>query len=107
MSFNFLDPSNVDRKMFFKCVSLLSEKDGMELHLLNDSVMTQYDKNINDFLTYLITVGEYLEEYERCSELILQQKKYSKWLRVNLETVKAISILLNDLKNKHDDKENN
>ena len=60
--------------MFFKCVSLLSEKDGMELHLLNDSVMTQYDKNINDFLTYLITVGEYLEEYERCSELILQQK---------------------------------
>ena len=104
MSFNFLDPSDVDRKMFFKCVSILHSKDGMELHMLNDAVMKQYDKNINDFLSYLISVGEHLEEYEKCSELILQQKKYSTWLRTNLETVKSIANLLKDLKFKYDNK---
>jgi len=107
MSFNFLNPTTVSRTMFLKCVSLISEKDGMQLHLLNDAVMTEYKKNINDFLSYLITVGEYLEEYEKCSLLIVQQKHYKKWLQVNLETVKSISNLLNDLKHKHDEKENN
>ena len=104
MSFNFLDPSDVDRKMFLKCVSILHSKNGMELHMLNDAVLQQYEKNINDFLSYLIQVGEHLEEYERCSQLIIQQKKYRKWLQVNLETVKSISNLLNDLKLKHDNK---
>ena len=104
MRFNFLDPSDVDRKMFLKCVSILHSKNGMELHMLNDAVMKQYDKNINDFLSYLISVGEHLEEYEKCSELILQQKKYSTWLRTNLETVKSIANLLKDLKFKYDNK---
>ena len=102
MSFNFLDPSDVDRKMFFKCVSILHSKDGMELHMLNDAVMKEYNKTINDFLSYLISVGEQLEEYEKCSELILQQKRYKKWLAANLETVKAIAQLLKDLKHKYD-----
>ena len=45
-----------------------------------------------------------LEEYEKCSQLIIQQKKYKKWLSVNLETVKSIANLLNELKNKYDNK---
>ena len=107
MSFNFLHPSDVDRSMFFRCVKILSKKDGIELHMLNDAVMKEYNKTINDFLSYLISVGEQLEEYEKCSELILQQKRYKKWLSVNLETVKSIANLLNELKNKYDNKENN
>ena len=43
MSFSFLDPTNVNSKMFHKCVSLLSNKDGLELHMLNDAVMIQYE----------------------------------------------------------------
>ena len=107
MSFNFLDPSNVDSKMFHRCVSIISDKDGTELHMLNDAVMIQYDKNIHDFLSYLIKVGEHLEEYEKCSQLIIQQKKYKKWLSVNLETARSIAKLLKNLKLKHDNKENN
>jgi hypothetical protein len=106
MSFNFLDPINVSRKMFLRCVSIISNKNGIELHMLNDLVLTQYKKSINDFLSYLIKVGEHLEEYEKCSQLIIQQKKYKTWLDINLETVKSIANLLNDLKLKHDDKEN-
>jgi hypothetical protein len=102
MSFNFLNPSDVDRNMFFRCVEILSKKDGIDLHILNDAVMKEYNKNINEFLSYLISVGEQLEEYEKCSELILQQKRYKKWLTVNLETVKSISTLLKDLKRKYD-----
>ena len=74
--------------------------------MLNDAVMVQYDKDIDEFLSYLIEVGEHLEEYEKCSQLIMQQKKYKKWLTVNLETVKSIANLLNNLKLKHDNKEN-
>ena len=105
MSFNFLDPTNVDRNMFLRCVRVLSEKNGIELHMLNDAVLKEYEKNINEFLSYLIKVGEHLEEYEKCSQLIIQQKKYKKWLSVNLETVKSIANLLNELKNKYDNKE--
>ena len=46
MSFSFLNPTNVNRKMFYRCVSIISDKDGTELHMLNDAVMIQYDKNI-------------------------------------------------------------
>ena len=105
MSFNFLDPTNVDRNMFLRCVRVLSEKNGIELHMLNDAVLKEYEKNINEFLSYLKKVGEHLEEYEKCSQLIIQQKKYKKWLSVNLETVKSIANLLNELKNKYDNKE--
>jgi len=103
MSFNFLHPSDVDRSMFNRCVKILAKKDGIELHMLNDAVMKEYNKTINEFLSYLISVGEQLEEYEKCSELILQQKRYKKWLTINLETVKAIAKLLKDLKHKYDD----
>ena len=105
MSFSFLDPTQVDRNMFYRCVNTLKNKDGMELHMLNDAVLSEYDKNLNEFLSFLISVGEYLEEYEKCSQLIIQQKKYKKWLTVNLETVKSIANLLNELKNKYDNKE--
>ena len=84
-------------------IPILSKKDGIDLHILNDAVMKEYNKTINEFLSYLILVGEQLEEYEKCSELILQQKRYKKWLTVNLETVKSISNLLKDLKHKYDD----
>ena len=106
MSFSFLDPSNVNSKMFHRCVSIISDKDDLELHMLNDAVMTQYEKDIDDFLSYLIKVGEHLEEYEKCSELILQQKRYKKWLTINLETARSIAKLLKSLKLKHDNKEN-
>ena len=67
----------------------------------------KYDKTIDEFLTYLTQVGEHLEEYEKCSHLVIQQKKYKKWLTVNLETARSIAKLLNNLKLKHDNKENN
>lgn len=102
MSFNFLNPSDVDRSMFHRCLKIISKKDGIDLHILNDAVMKEYDKSINEFLSYLISVGEQLEEYEMCSELILQQKRYKTWLTINLETVKSISRLLKDLKHKYD-----
>jgi hypothetical protein len=107
MSFNFIDPSDVDRNMFHRCVNILSDKNGIELHMLNDAVMSEYHKTVTEFLSYLISVGEYLEEYEKCSQLIIQQKKYKKWLDINLETVKSIANLLKDLKVKYDNKENN
>jgi len=106
MSFNFLNPSDVDKNMFNRCVSIIADKDGIALHMLNDAVMKEYNKTINEFLSYLIAVGEQLEEYEKCSELILQQKRYKKWLTINLETVKSIAKLLKDLKYNHDNKEN-
>jgi len=102
MSFNFIDPIDVDNSMFFRCVAILENKDGIELHMLNDAVLDSYGKSVNEFLSYLILVGENLEEYEKCSQLIIQQKKYQKWLKVNLETVKSISELLKNLKLKHD-----
>jgi len=102
MSFNFIEPYDVDRNMFYRCVSILSEKDGIELHMLNDAVMKNYDKTVDQFLSYLISVGEHLEEYEKCSQLIIQQKKYKRWLSINLETVKSIADLLQNLKLKHD-----
>ena len=105
MSFRFLDATQVDRNMFYRCVKTISNKDGIELHLLNDAVMKQYEKTIDEFLSFLISVGEHLEEYEHCSVLIIQQKKYKKWLQVNLKTAQAIANLLKDLKNKYDDKE--
>ena len=106
MSFRFLEPSNVSKHMFNKCVNLLIEKDGLQIHMLNESVIKEYGKNVNDFLSYLIKVGEHLEEYETCSELIIRQKEYQKWLRVNLETVRSISKLLRDLAN-YDNKKDN
>jgi len=69
--------------------------------------MIQYEKDIDDFLSFLISVGEHLEEYEKCNQLIIQQKKYKKWLIVNLETARSIAKLLTNLKLKHDNKENN
>ena len=97
MSFKFLDPSDIGKRMFYKCVNIIIEKDSLQIHMLNETVLVEYGKNINDFLTYLIKVGEHLEEYEMCSQLIIQQKQYRKWLRVNLETVHSISKLLKDL----------
>lgn len=97
MSFKFLDPSDISKRMFYKCVNIIIEKDSLQMHMLNETVLLEYGKNINDFLSYLIKVGENLEEYEMCSQLIIQQKQYRKWLRVNLETVHSISKLLKDL----------
>jgi|LULV01.1.fsa_nt_gb hypothetical protein len=97
MSFKFLDPSDISKRMFYKCVNIIIEKDSLQIHMLNETVLLEYGKNINDFLSYLIKVGENLEEYEMCSQLIIQQKQYRKWLRVNLETVHSISKLLKDL----------
>ena len=104
MSFSFLEPNEISRKTFLRCVSVLSDKNAIELHMLNDIILVQYGKNINKFLLYLIKVGEHLEEYEKCSQLIIQQKKYKKWLDTNLETVKSIANLLKDLKFKYDNK---
>ena len=74
MSFNFIDPCDVDNNMFFRCVSILEDKNGIELHMLNDAVLASYGKSVDEFLSYLIEVGEHLEEYEKCSQLIIQQK---------------------------------
>ena len=38
--------------------------------MLNDVILVQYGKNINKFLSYLIKVGEHLEEYEKCNKLL-------------------------------------
>ena len=46
---------------------------------------------------------KHLNEYLKSHEEAL--KKYKKWLSVNLETVKSIANLLNELKNKYDNKE--
>ena len=97
MSFSFIKPEIVDKKLFKRCVNKVSAKNAIQLHILNDSVMKSYNKTINEFLSYLIKVGEYLEEYESCSKLIIQQELYSKWLQTNLETVKGISKLIENL----------
>tara|TARA_B100000927_G_scaffold243666_1_gene205781 strand:- start:368 stop:691 length:324 start_codon:yes stop_codon:yes gene_type:complete len=104
MSFNFIDPCDVDNNMFFRCVSILEDKDGIELHMLNDAVLASYGKSVDEFLSYLIEVGEHLEEYEKCSQLIIQQKKYKKWLKINLDTAKSIAKLLKNLRMKYDNK---
>ena len=106
MSFSFIKPETVDLKTFKKCVTKITLQNSLELHIMNDSVMKEYDKNINDFITYLINVGEYLQEYECCSQLVILQKTYQKWLQTNLDTVNSISDLLHNLRNKTNDEEN-
>jgi len=107
MSFSFIKPETVDLKTFKKCVNKITAKNSLELHVMNDAVMKEYDKNITDFISYLIKVGEYLQEYECCSKLVIQQKTYQKWLQTNLETVKSISDLVKNLTDiKYDNKKN-
>ena len=98
MSFSFIKPETVNRRIFKRCVSKVSAKNAVQLHMINDAVMKSYNKTINEFLLYLIEVGEYLEEYESCSKLIIQQKLYQTWLQTNLETIKSISKLIENLK---------
>lgn len=97
MPFSFINPEIVDRKIFKRCVNKVSAKNAIQLHMINDAVMKSYGKTINEFLLYLIEVGEYLEEYESCSKLIIQQKLYETWLQTNLETIKSISKLIENL----------
>jgi len=105
MSFSFIKPEYVDKKIFKKCVDRISTKTPIELHIMNDSVMKSYRKSIKQFLEYLIEVGDHFEEYECNAKLLVQEKKYTKWLHNNLETVKGISRLIQDLTdNKNDNK---
>ena len=75
MKFEFLEPENVDSKMFRRCVKVILK----------------------------------LEEYEDCSKLIIQQKDYKTWVRINLDTINSISKLIknteenikNDNRKKH------
>jgi hypothetical protein len=106
MSFNFIKAENVDLKTFKRCVNKITLQNSLELHIMNDSVMKEYDKNINDFISYLIKVGEYLQEYEYCSQLVIKQKTYKKWLQTNLDTVKSISELVKNLTDIKYDEEN-
>ena len=100
MLFDFLSPKEVDIKMFYRCVDILSNQSTTQLHFTNELCLRKYKKTVNQFLSYLISIGEYYEEYEACSKLIIQQKKYNKWINTNLEIVENISKLLNGLSNR-------
>ena len=104
MKFEFLNPENVDIKMFRQSVKSILNQSPLQLHITNELCLIRYKKNIIDFILYLITVGEKLEEYESCSKLNTQQKDYKKWLRINLDTIDSISQLLQNTKEniKHD-----
>jgi len=106
MKFEFLEPENVDSKMFRRCVRVILKQSPLQLHITNDLCLKRYKKNIVDFISYLIKIGEKLEEYEDCSKLIIQQKDYKTWVRINLDTVNSISQLLKNTKEniKHDNK---
>lgn len=83
MKFEFLEPENVDSKMFRRCVRVILKQSPLQLHMTNDLCLKRYKKNIVDFISYLIKIGEKLEEYEDCSKLIIQQKDYKTWVRIN------------------------
>ena len=106
MKFEFLEPENVDSKMFRRCVRVILKQSPLQLHMTDELCFKRYKKNIVDFISYLIKVGEKFEEYEYCSKLIIQQKDYKKWLRINLDTIDSISKLLKHNKEniKHDNK---
>jgi len=106
MKFEFLEPENVDSKMFRRCVRVILKQSPLQLHITNDLCLKRYKKNIVDFISYLIKIGEKLEEYENCSKLIIQQKDYKTWVRINLDTINSISQLLKNTKEniKHDNK---
>jgi uncharacterized protein YaaR (DUF327 family) len=106
MKFEFLEPENVDSKMFRRCVRVILKQSPLQLHITNDLCLKRYKKNIVDFISYLIKIGEKLEEYEDCSKLIIQQKDYKTWVRINLDTINSISQLLKNTKEniKHDNK---
>ena len=106
MKFEFLEPENVDSKMFRRCVKVILKQSPLQLHITNDLCLKRYKKNIVDFISYLIKIGEKLEEYEDCSKLIIQQKDYKTWVRINLDTINSISQLLKNTKEniKHDNK---
>ncbi len=109
MKFEFLEPENVDSKMFRRCVKVILKQSPLQLHMTNDLCLKRYKKNIVDFISYLIKIGEKLEEYEDCSKLIIQQKDYKTWVRINLDTINSISKLIknteenikNDNRKKH------
>jgi len=98
MKFEFLEPENVDSKMFRRCVRVILKQSPLQLHMTNDLCLKRYKKNIVDFISYLIKIGEKLEEYEDCSKLIIQQKDYKTWVRINLDTINSISQLIKNTK---------
>ena len=98
MKFEFLEAEDVDSKMFRRCVRVILKQSPLQLHMTNDLCLKRYKKNIVDFISYLIKIGEKLEEYEDCSKLIIQQKDYKTWVRINLDTINSISQLIKNTK---------
>jgi len=96
----FISPKKVDLKTFKRCSKTLSKQSPIQLHFTNEACLKKYNKDIVEFLLYLIRVGEYYEEYEVCDKLNSQKKKYKNWLKINTETIKSISELLNSLAKK-------
>tara|TARA_R110000751_G_scaffold164717_1_gene270864 strand:- start:694 stop:1026 length:333 start_codon:yes stop_codon:yes gene_type:complete len=106
MKFEFLEAEDVDSKMFRQCVKVILKQSPLQLHITNDLCLKRYKKNIVDFISYLIKIGEKLEEYEWCSKLTDQQKRYKLWIRINLDTINSISQLIKNTEENIKDDDN-
>lgn len=94
MTYNFLDHTEIDDKLFYRCITVIINQTPIQLNLINEICISKYNKNIIEFISYLIKIGEILEEYEICNKLKAQKVLYNKWIADNLEILESITLLL-------------
>ena len=98
MNFDFLDPKDVDEKMFRRCVKVITKQSPLQLHVTNDLCLKKYKKSIIEFIDYLIEIGKGFEAYEMCASLLKQQNSYKSWSKINADVIRSMSQLIIDNK---------
>jgi len=66
----FIPIESVELHVFHKMINMLNNHPPARLHVLNEVTLYKFKKTIVEFVDYLSIVGEYLEEYEICMELV-------------------------------------
>lgn len=94
----FIPIESVEPHVFDKMVNMLNEHPPARLHMLNEVTVDKFKKTIVEFIDYLIHVGEHLEEYETCTELVKKRTAYLKWLQGNRTTITVIKDIINEFK---------
>ena len=94
----FIPIESVELHVFHKMINMLNNHPPARLHVLNEVTLYKFKKTIVEFVDYLIIVGEYLEEYEICMELVKKRTEYLKWLQGNRTTITVIRDIINEFK---------
>jgi len=94
----FIPIESVELHVFHKMINMLNNHLPARLHVLNEVTLYKFKKTIVEFIDYLIIVGEYLEEYEICMELVKKRTEYLQWLQGNRTTITVIRDIINEFK---------